>query len=86
MIINVRDEDKEKLSKRLVENNFSPTHIASTGEFLHFGKSIFLLGVEADKVDEVSKIINECTNANHGSERSHTRNEWYVLDTLMVQK
>ncbi len=86
MIINVRDEDKDKVMKRLIENNFTPTHIASTGEFLHFGKSIFMLGLEGERVDEASKIIAECTNSNQMKEDNKLKAEWYLINTQMLQK
>lgn len=86
MLINVRDEDKDKLSVALIENNFTPTLIASTGEFLHFGKSIFLLGIEDERVDEAIDIINRYTNSIKEVENKQGSNEWYVLNTKMIQK
>ncbi len=85
MIINVKDEDKEKLMMQLSENNFIATHIASTGEFLQFGKSIFLLGVEDERVEEVDAIIKDCTHKGCVKEKHKNKAEWYLLNTSMKQ-
>ncbi len=86
MIITVRDEESEELTKQLVQNNFTPTHIATTGEFLHLGKSIFLLGVEEVRVDEVKKIIESCTSKGRIREGESLQAISYTINSQMIQK
>lgn len=61
MMIEVRDEDKEKVLRALIEKGYSPTYIASTGEFLQFGKSLFLLGVKESEITRVHETVKEHT-------------------------
>ncbi len=85
MIINVRDEDKEKLVKCLVEHQFTPTHIASTGEFLQFGTSVLLLGLEEERVAEASALVSDYTKPSK-TEGNTLKAEWYIINTKMLQK
>jgi len=55
----VQDDDAGELVERLVENKFSATKLASTGGFLKEGNTTLLIGVPAEKVDEVIGIIKE---------------------------
>lgn len=55
----VQDDDAGELVERLVENKFSATKLASTGGFLKEGNTTLLIGVSAEKVDEVINIIKE---------------------------
>jgi len=55
----VQDDDAGELVERLVENKFSATKLASTGGFLKEGNTTLLIGVSAEKVDEVISIIKE---------------------------
>ena len=55
----VQDDDAGELVERLVENKFSATKLASTGGFLKEGNTTLLIGVPAEKVDEVISIIKE---------------------------
>lgn len=55
----VQDDDAGELVGRLVENKFSATKLASTGGFLKEGNTTLLIGVPAEKVDEVISIIKE---------------------------
>lgn len=55
----IHDEDSQKLITTLNQHNFQVTKLASTGGFLRVGNTTVLIGCEAEKVDEVLKIINE---------------------------
>lgn len=62
----VHDEDSHPLLEALNENHIQVTKLASTGGFLKSGNTTFLVGIEAQRVEEVIGIIKkEC----------HTRQE-----------
>lgn len=82
-LIMICDEDKEKVNKKLIEAGYSPTLIASTGEFLQFGKSILLLGIEEDKIQEVKEIVNEYTSSSQIKGGEILKGEIYILDAHM---
>jgi uncharacterized protein YaaQ len=53
----IRDNDANAVSDALVTQNFRATRIASTGAFFRQGNTTLIIGVEADRVDEVIAII-----------------------------
>ncbi len=55
----VHDEDSHKLMEALTCKNFMATKLASTGGFLKTGNTTLLIGVPAENVDQVTKIIEE---------------------------
>lgn len=55
----VQDEDASKLLSGLTENGFYATRLATTGGFLRAGNSTILVGVEAEKVENVCGIIEK---------------------------
>ncbi|ASS73526.1 hypothetical protein CIG75_00030 [Tumebacillus algifaecis] len=55
----VQDKDSNKLSQQLVKKGFGATKLASTGGFLKSGNTTFLIGVEADRVEEVMQVIKD---------------------------
>lgn len=83
ILIMICDEDKERVNKKLIEAGYSPTLIASTGEFLQFGKSILLLGVCEDKIEEVKKIIDENTSSSQIKGGEVLKGDIYILDAQM---
>lgn len=55
----VRDMDEDEILQALLQENFRVTRIASSGGFFRRGNATFMIGVEADKVDQVIQIIRE---------------------------
>ncbi|MCG0237743.1 MAG: cyclic-di-AMP receptor [Firmicutes bacterium] len=53
----VRDECAAGVQENLTRAGFGVTKLASTGGFLKAGNSTLLVGVEAEKVDQVLEII-----------------------------
>ncbi|MGE5560830.1 MAG: cyclic-di-AMP receptor [Chloroflexota bacterium] len=53
----IQDKDAAKLLEGLVQKGFRATKLASTGGFLREGNTTLFIGTEAEKVDEVMKII-----------------------------
>ena len=55
----VQDQDSNRLSKALVDNNFRATKLATTGGFLKSGNTTFMIGTEDIRVDRALQIIKE---------------------------
>ncbi|ETI65837.1 hypothetical protein BAVI_25684, partial [Neobacillus vireti LMG 21834] len=55
----VQDQDSNRLSKALVDNNFRATKLASTGGFLKSGNTTFMIGTEDIRVDRALQIIKD---------------------------
>jgi len=55
----IQDEDANRVSNDLRNNNFGLTKLASTGGFLSSGNTTLLIGVEKDRVDYALEIIKE---------------------------
>lgn len=84
MMIMVSDADKDKVLNALIDKGYTPTYIATTGEFLHYGKSILLLGVEEKEIKFVKKIIEENTTLQI-SEDECTRFTTYVINAECIK-
>lgn len=85
ILIMICDEDKEKVLSSLLEKGYSPTFIASTGSFLEFGKSLLLLGVEKDKVEEVKMLIDQNTRRMAIKDGEELKAQLYVVDSKMMK-
>lgn len=59
VITMVQDEDSLELIDAITEAGFRVTKLATTGGFLKAGNTTLLIGVEADKVDDVIVVIEE---------------------------
>ncbi len=55
----IQDEDANKVSNVLRNENFGLTKLASTGGFLSSGNTTLLIGVEEERVQEALDIIKE---------------------------
>lgn len=55
----VQDQDSNRLSNALMKQNFRATKLASTGGFLRYGNTTFLIGVDNQDVSKVLDIIKE---------------------------
>ena len=50
----VQDKDSNRLSNALVREGFRATKLASTGGFLRAGNTTFMIGIEDERVHEVT--------------------------------
>ncbi len=62
MIAIVNDADYEKVARKLTEQEYRVTCIASTGGLFRRGSSTLLIGLEEEKIDRAVQIINETSN------------------------
>lgn len=83
MMIVVSDEYREEILATLHERGHRATLISSTGEFLNYGKSTILLGIQKQYVEEVIAYIQSKTQSTYTdtvvSNDMHTL--VYTLDT-----
>ena len=69
----IKDADNDKVSRKLTEEEFRVTFIASTGGFLRSGRSTLMIGVEAERVERALEIIREnSTKSDHPDEKRAT--------------
>jgi len=69
----IRDDDNERVSARLTDEDFRVTQIASTGGFLRSGRSTLLVGVDAERVPRALEILREnCSTARNPQEKKAT--------------
>jgi uncharacterized protein YaaQ len=74
----IKDEDNDHVSKKLTDEKFRVTFVASTGGFFRSGRSTLIIGVEDERVDRALQIIKENTTIpEHKDEKRATV---FVLD------
>ncbi|MBX5467097.1 MAG: cyclic-di-AMP receptor [Firmicutes bacterium] len=61
----VQDRDAQAALAELNRHGFGATKLASTGGFLRQGNSTLLVGVSADRVDEVLAILQRTSRVRH---------------------
>lgn len=60
LLIVANDEFIDEITSALIQGGFTATEVASTGEFVRYGETILLLGVEENQVEQV---IDKLRNA-----------------------
>ncbi|MDY0255928.1 cyclic-di-AMP receptor [Gudongella oleilytica] len=55
----IDDEFSGKVVKALMAEKIRATKLSSTGGFLSSGNTTLLIGVEDDRVDEITELINK---------------------------
>ena len=55
----VQDKDSNRLANEFIDANIRATKLSSTGGFLKAGNSTFIIGIEADRVDEALALIKK---------------------------
>ena len=64
LMIIVNDEFQEEMLELLGENDYMATMVASTGEFLQYGNTTFILGVDDEETDKLVQLIAKKTSKN----------------------
>lgn len=67
MIAIVNDADYDKVARKLTEQEYRVTCIASTGGLFRRGSSTLLIGLDEEKIDRAIEIIKESSNEPEGS-------------------
>jgi len=55
----VQDKDHRRVTEALLERGYKFTNIASTGGLLREGNVTFLIGVDAEQIEDVITVIQE---------------------------
>lgn len=59
------DEYVEEITSILVEEGYYATNIGSSGDFLQYGNTILMLGVDDDIVDDVLGLLKGDKSSTH---------------------
>ncbi len=57
----IKHADNDRVSKKLTDEKFRVTFVASTGGFFRSGRSTLIIGVDDERVAEALRIIKETT-------------------------
>jgi uncharacterized protein YaaQ len=66
MIAIVNDEDYDKIARQLTEEEYRVTCIASTGGFFRRGSTTLLIGLEEEKINRATEIIQQKSTSSEG--------------------
>ncbi|KKB35313.1 cyclic-di-AMP receptor [Bacillus thermotolerans] len=55
----VQDQDSQRLSQALIDNNFRATKLATTGGFLKAGNTTFIIGTDDIRLEHALNIIKD---------------------------
>jgi uncharacterized protein YaaQ len=72
MLIIVRDEDADPATQELIQHDYRVTRMASTGGFLRRGNSTLLVGVEDDRVEDVTGLLQNVCRPSDNQQRRAT--------------
>ena len=82
IIVIIKDNETEALTRALISKQYRVTGIASTGGFLRSGVATLLIGVEDVQVDPAIALIHETlaiSNSAGREERSEKRATLFVV-------
>lgn len=74
----IKDEDNDKVSRKLTDEKYRVTFIASTGGFFRSGRSTLMMGVEPNRVERALEIIKE--NSTPSEKEGEKQATVFVLD------
>jgi uncharacterized protein YaaQ len=63
MIVIIKDNEADALTRALTSAEYRVTRIASTGGLLHSGVATLLMGVDDEKVDSAMALVRETVAA-----------------------
>ncbi len=66
MIAIVNDADYDKIARKLTDEQFRVTCIASTGGLFRRGSTTLLIGLEEEKINQAVEIIKENSTSGEG--------------------
>lgn len=68
VLLVANDEFIDEITSALIQNGFTATEVASTGEFVRYGDTILLLGVEDGQENDVIETIKNASHHTRGKE------------------
>jgi|APFre7841882724_1041349.scaffolds.fasta_scaffold00031_16 uncharacterized protein YaaQ len=66
MIAIVNNDDVDKIARKLTDEEYRVTCIASTGGLFRRGSSTLLIGLEEDKIERATEIIKASSTSPEG--------------------
>lgn len=72
IIVIVKDNEADALTRAMTSAEYRVTRIASTGGFLRSGVATLLIGVEDAQVDSAIKVVRETVAAGGSGEKRAT--------------
>lgn len=84
--LTVNGEYAQQLNSDLITAGYSITEIASTGDFLHYGSTIFLLCVETEKVKELIAYVKTKMQAYRHMENEEGSQSDFTLYSIPLNK
>lgn len=67
LMIIVNEEFQDEMSELLNENGYVATMVASTGQFLQYGNTTFILGVDNNETENLVALIETKTQLRRGN-------------------
>lgn len=55
----IKDADNDRVSKKLTDEKFRVTFVASTGGFFRSGRSTLIIGVDDERVTQALQIVRK---------------------------
>jgi uncharacterized protein YaaQ len=74
----IKDADNDRVSKKLTDEKFRVTFVASTGGFFRSGRSTLIIGVDDERVAQALQIVRENTTIPENSDEK--RATVFVMD------
>ena len=68
VLLVANDEFIDEITSALIQSGFTATEVASTGEFVRYGDTILLLGVEDGQENDVIETLKNASRHARGKE------------------
>lgn len=82
VLIIAGEEYAQDLRSVLIDHGYRATEIGSNGEFLQYGETVLLLGLEKDSIDEMVEVLKrDCTCHGHKDAPFREQVKLYVVNT-----
>lgn len=82
LMIIAGDEYVDEITSTLVEHEYIATNIGSSGDFLQYGNTILMLGVEDESVDHVFALLRGTDQSVPIKNKYHEEVTIHVIDVL----
>lgn len=75
MLIIVNEEDRDEVSSALSAHNYQATMVSTSGEFLQYGNTTYLLGIDDQEIQSAIKVIEDNTTVRFNEHVRHNSDE-----------
>ncbi|MFA7561557.1 MAG: cyclic-di-AMP receptor [Candidatus Izemoplasmatales bacterium] len=81
----VSNEDASKVIKKLIQENFFVTKLATTGGFLMSGNTTVIVGVQDDLLDKCINVISETSKSRTKLVPNAISSEFGIFSSMPVE-